>query len=160
MLEGHLLNERYQIKSIIGGGGMANVYLADDIILQREVAIKMLRLEYANDEEFIARFDREAKAATSLSHPNIVNIYDVGEEDHILYMVMEYVDGLTLKEYIQHYEPVDDEKTINIIQQITAEIAHAHENDLINRDIKLQNILIDYFGQVKSKAIGITMTLR
>lgn len=87
MLEGHLLNERYQIKSIIGGGGMANVYLADDIILQREVAIKMLRLEYANDEEFIARFDREAKAATSLSHPNIVNIYDVGEEDHILYMV-------------------------------------------------------------------------
>src|SRR5690625_7998103 len=93
MLEGHLLNERYQIKATIGGGGMANVYIAKDIILEREVAIKVLRLEYANDEEFIARFDREAQSATSLSHPNIVNIYDVGEEDHILYMVMEYVEG-------------------------------------------------------------------
>src|SRR5690625_7089255 len=100
MLVGRLLNERYRIKKTIGGGGMANVYLAEDIILDRDVAIKVLRLEYANDEEFIARFDREAKAATSLSHPNIVNIFDVGEEDHILYMVMEYVDGLTLKEYI------------------------------------------------------------
>src|SRR5690625_6272305 len=98
MLAGHLLSDRYRIKKTIGGGGMANVYLAEDIILNREVAIKALRLEYANDAEFIARFDREAQAATSLSHPNIVNIYDVGEEDHILYMVMEYIDGLTLKE--------------------------------------------------------------
>src|SRR5699024_8903060 len=98
MLDGHLLNERYKVKKAMGGGGMANVYLARDLILDRDVAIKVLRLEYANDQEFIARFDREAQSATSLSHPNSVNIYDVGEEEHILYMVMEYVDGMTLKE--------------------------------------------------------------
>ena len=93
MLEGHVLNERYRIEKTIGGGGMANVYLAQDMILDREVAIKVLRLEFANDPEFIARFDREAQAATSLTHPNIVSIYDVGEEGNILYMVMEYVEG-------------------------------------------------------------------
>src|SRR5690625_4662385 len=100
MLEGRLLSERYRIKKTIGGGGMANVYLARDIILDRDVAIKVLRLEFANDPEFIERFDREAQAATSLSHPNIVNIYDVGEEDHILYMVMEYIVSMSLKYYL------------------------------------------------------------
>jgi len=159
MLEGHLLSERYKIKSTIGGGGMANVYLADDTILDREVAIKVLRLEYANDEEFIARFDREAKAATSLSHPNVVNIFDVGEEDHILYMVMEYVDGLTLKEYIQQYGPVEVEEALSIMKQITAAIAHAHANDLVHRDIKPQNILIDSYGQVKVTDFGIAVAL-
>src|SRR5690625_873699 len=159
MLEGHLLSERYKIKSTIGGGGMANVYLADDTILDREVAIKVLRLEYANDEEFIARFDREAKAATSLCHPNVVNIFDVGEEDHILYMVMEYVDGLTLKEYIQQYGPVEVEEALSIMKQITAAIAHAHANDLVHRDIKPQNILIDSYGQVKVTDFGIAVAL-
>src|SRR5690625_4487938 len=128
MLAGHLLNDRYRIKKRIGGGGMANVYLAEDLILQREVAIKALRSEYANDEEFIARFDREAQAATSLSHPNIVNIYDVGEEGHILYMVMEYVDGLTLKQYIQKYSPIDVHEALDIMKQVTSAIAHAHAN--------------------------------
>src|SRR5690625_3913327 len=117
MLEGHLLSERYKIKKTIGGGGMANVYLARDIILDRDVAIKVLRLEYANDEEFIVRFDREAKAATSLSHPNIVNIFDVGAEKNILYMVMEYVDGLTLKEYIHKNSPIDVETALDIMNR-------------------------------------------
>src|SRR5690625_6103930 len=112
---------------MIGGGGMANVYLGYDQILDRDVAIKVLRLEYANDEEFITRFHREAEAATSLAHPNIVNIYDVGEEEHILYMVMEYVEGLTLKEYIQQNSPIDIEETITIMKQITSAISHAHE---------------------------------
>lgn len=159
MLNGHLLSERYQIIKTIGGGGMANVYLARDIILERDVAIKVLRLEYANDEEFIARFDREAQSATSLSHPNIVNIYDVGEEDHILYMVMEYVDGMTLKEYIQLYGPIEVQEALDIMRQITAAIAHAHANDIVHRDIKPQNILIDTYGQVKVTDFGIAIAL-
>lgn len=159
MLEGHLLSDRYRIKRTIGGGGMANVYLAEDIILNRDVAIKVLRLEYANDDEFIARFDREAKAATSLAHPNIVNIFDVGEEDHILYMVMEYVDGLTLKEYIQRFGPIEVEEALNIMKQVTSAIAHAHANDLVHRDIKPQNILIDKYGNVKVTDFGIAVAL-
>lgn len=159
MLNGRLLSERYQIKEKIGGGGMADVYLAEDIILDRKVAIKVLRLEYANDEEFIARFDREAQSATSLSHPNVVTIYDVGEEDQILYMVMEYVDGMTLKEFIQRYGPIDVPEAIEIMKQITAAISHAHENGIVHRDIKPQNILIDTYGHIKVTDFGIAMAL-
>src|SRR5699024_696547 len=159
MLEGHLLDERYLIKKTIGGGGMANVYLATDTILNRDVAVKVLRLEYANDDEFIERFHREAQAATSLSHPNIVNIYDVGEEDHILYMAMEYVDGMTLKEYVQQHGPIDVSEAIRIMKQITSAIAHAHENNIIHRDIKPQNIMIDTYGNIKVTDIGIAMAL-
>lgn len=159
MLEGHLLSERYKIQRKIGGGGMANVYLAIDTILDRDVAIKVLRLEYANDEEFITRFDREAQAATSLSHPNIVNIFDVGEEEHILYMVMEYVEGLTLKEYIQQYGPIGVEESLSIMKQVTSAIAHAHENNFVHRDIKPQNILMDSYGHVKVTDFGIAIAL-
>lgn len=159
MLNGHLLSERYRIKRTIGGGGMANVYLARDIILDRDVAIKVLRLEYANDAEFIERFDREAQAATSLSHPNIVNIYDVGEEEHILYMVMEYIDGLTLKEYIQQNSPIAVEEALEIMKQLTDAISHAHANGLIHRDIKPQNVLVDHDGNVKITDFGIAMAL-
>ncbi|MEI3606685.1 Stk1 family PASTA domain-containing Ser/Thr kinase [Pseudogracilibacillus sp. SE30717A] len=159
MLEGHLLSERYRIKRTIGGGGMANVYLARDIILNRDVAIKVLRLEFANDPEFIERFDREAQAATSLSHPNIVNIYDVGEENHILYMVMEYIDGLTLKEYIIQNGPLEVHESIEIMKQLTDAITHAHANGLIHRDIKPQNILMDRFGNIKVTDFGIAIAL-
>ncbi|SFB19674.1 serine/threonine protein kinase [Lentibacillus halodurans] len=159
MLDGHLLNERYKIKEAIGGGGMADVYLAKDTILDRDVAIKVLRMDYANDEEFIARFDREAQSAASLAHPNIVNIYDVGEEDRILFMAMEYVDGMTLKEYIQRYAPLDVQEALDIMKQIASAIAHAHANDIIHRDIKPQNILIDTYGQVKVTDFGIAMAL-
>lgn len=159
MLEGHLLSERYRIERTIGGGGMANVYLARDIILDRDVAIKVLRPEFANDPEFIERFDREAKAATSLSHSNIVNIYDVGEENDILYMAMEYVDGLTLKEYILEYGPLPVEKSIDIMKQLTDAIAHAHMNGLIHRDIKPQNMLMDHYGNVKVTDFGIAIAL-
>ncbi|MFC0524090.1 Stk1 family PASTA domain-containing Ser/Thr kinase [Pontibacillus salicampi] len=159
MLKGHLLNERYEIKEMIGGGGMANVYLATDTILNRDVAIKVLRLEYNNDDEFIARFRREAHSATSLSHPNIVNIFDVGEEEHIYYMVMEYVDGMTLKQYIQTYGPVEVQDALDITKQITSAISHAHDNDIVHRDIKPQNILIDEYKQVKVTDFGIAMAL-
>src|SRR5699024_8569458 len=133
MLEGHLLDGRYQIKRTIGGGGLANVYLACDLILDREVAVKVLRLEYTHDAEFITRFEREVQSATSLAHPNIVNIYDVGEESHILYMVMEYVDGMTLKEYIFKNHPLSVETAMQIMKQILSSIATSHNNELLDR---------------------------
>lgn len=159
MLDGHLLSERYRIKQRIGGGGMANVYLARDIILDRDVAIKVLRPEFASDPEFIERFDREAQAATSLSHPNIVNIYDVGDEDDILYIVMEYVDGMTLKEYILEHGPLDVATALDIMEQLTSAIHHAHMNGLVHRDIKPQNILIDRRGKIKVTDFGIAVAL-
>lgn len=159
MLKGHLLNDRYRIIDTIGGGGMANVYLARDTILHRDVAIKVLRMEYANDEEFIERFRREAQSTISLSHPNIVNIYDVGEEEDIYYLVMEYVKGMTLKKYIQKYAPIPIERAVDIMQQIIAAIRHAHENDIVHRDIKPQNILVDEGGKIKVTDFGIAMAL-
>ena len=159
MMHSRLLNDRYRIQEMIGGGGMANVYLGHDIILERDVAIKVLRLEHGNDEEFIARFHREAQSATSLSHPNIVNIFDVGEEEDIYYMVMEYVDGMTLKQYIQHHSPIDISEAVDIMRQVTSAINHAHENGIVHRDIKPQNILIDHYGHVKVTDFGIAMAL-
>lgn len=159
MIIGQLLNERYRIKSRIGGGGMANVYLGYDIILKRDVAIKVLRPEFANDPEFIERFDREALAATSLAHPNIVSIYDVGEEGDIFYIVMEYVDGETLKDYVKKHGKLSVEETIDIMEQLTSAIQHAHENGLIHRDIKPQNILIDRSGKIKVTDFGIAVAL-
>lgn len=159
MRQGHLLNERYKISKKIGSGGMAEVYLARDTILERDVAIKALRREYINDTEFTMRFDREAQAATSLSHPNIVSIYDVGEEEDNLYMVMEYIDGLTLKEYIQQYGPVDVNDAVDIMKQVISAISHAHDNDIVHRDIKPQNILLNNFGQAKVTDFGIAIAL-
>ncbi|WP_256521714.1 Stk1 family PASTA domain-containing Ser/Thr kinase [Halobacillus sp. A5] len=158
-MNNRLLNDRYRVKEMIGGGGMANVYLAHDSILDREVAIKVLRLEYGNDEEFIARFHREAQSATSLSHPNIVNIYDVGEEEDIYYMVMEFVDGMTLKQFIQQKSPIETTEVIDIMRQVTSAITHAHDNGIVHRDIKPQNILIDHYGHVKVTDFGIAMAL-
>ncbi len=159
MLIGKRISGRYKILDIIGGGGMANVYLAHDIILDRDVAIKILRLDFANDEEFIRRFRREAQNATSLVHPNIVSIYDVGEEDSIYYIVMEYVKGQTLKQYIQQHSPVPVETALDIMRQLTSAIAHAHQNHIIHRDIKPQNILIDEHGHVKITDFGIALAL-
>ncbi|WP_108669743.1 Stk1 family PASTA domain-containing Ser/Thr kinase [Peribacillus acanthi] len=159
MLIGKRIYGRYKIIDMVGGGGMANVYLAQDMILEREVALKILRMDFSNDEEFIRRFNREAQSATSLAHPNIVSIYDVGEEDDIYFIVMEYVKGLTLKQYIQKNHPIPVEKTLDIMSQITAAISHAHQNGIIHRDIKPQNILIDDHGNVKITDFGIAMAL-
>lgn len=159
MLIGKRLNDRYKIMEVIGGGGMANVYLAHDMILDRDVAVKVLRLDFANDEEFIRRFRREAQSATSLDHPNIVSIYDIGEEDDIYYIVMEHVSGKTLKQYIQQYAPVEQYNAVEIMNQLTSAISHAHENGIIHRDIKPQNILIDDYGTVKVTDFGIAMAL-
>ncbi|GIN91421.1 serine/threonine-protein kinase PrkC [Siminovitchia terrae] len=159
MLSGKRISGRYNIIKMVGGGGMANVYLARDMILDRDVAVKILRLDFADEEEFIRRFQREAQSATSLNHPNIVNVFDVGEEDNIYYIVMEYVDGMTLKQYIQNYYPISVEKVIDIVKQLTSALEHAHYNHIIHRDIKPQNILIDHDGNVKITDFGIAMAL-
>ena len=159
MLIGKRINGRYKIVEMIGGGGMANVYLAQDMILEREVAIKILRMDFSNDEEFIKRFNREAQSATSLAHPNIVSIYDVGEDQDIYYIVMEYVKGYTLKQYIQYHQHIPIETTLHIMEQITLAIAHAHQHGIIHRDIKPQNILIDEIENVKITDFGIATAL-
>lgn len=159
MIIGKRISGRYKILDMIGGGGMANVYLAHDMILDRDVAVKMLRLDFANDEEFIRRFHREAQSATSLAHPNIVSIYDVGEEDGLYYIVMEYVDGQTLKQYIQQHAPVPVQEALDIMKQLTSAISHAHHNHIVHRDIKPHNILVDSNGTVKITDFGIAMAL-
>ncbi|MBE2912261.1 Stk1 family PASTA domain-containing Ser/Thr kinase [Anoxybacillus flavithermus] len=159
MLIGKRLNDRYKLLQLIGGGGMANVYLARDIILDRDVAVKVLRLDFVNDELFIKRFRREAQAATSLNHENIVTIYDVGEDDGIYYMVMEYVRGCTLKQYIQQHAPLPVQEALRMMDQLTGAIAHAHQNGVIHRDIKPQNILVSEDGTLKITDFGIAVAL-
>jgi eukaryotic-like serine/threonine-protein kinase len=156
---GKRLNGRYKVINSIGGGGMANVYLARDMILDRDVAVKVLRPDFSDDEDFIRRFHREAQAATSLNHPNIVSIYDVGEEDNIFYIVMEYIDGTTLKQYIQRHGPLSNEEVVNIMIQLTSALEHAHDNHIVHRDIKPHNILIDENGIVKVTDFGIAVAL-
>ena len=140
---------------MIGGGGMANVYLAHDEILGRDVAVKILRLDYANNDEFIKRFHREAQSVTTLSHPNIVNMYDVGEEDGIYYLVMEYVPGQTLKQYINQRGMLPIGEALDIMEQLTSAMAHAHHFEIVHRDIKPHNILIRDDGVVKVTDFGI-----
>jgi eukaryotic-like serine/threonine-protein kinase len=159
MINGKRISGRYKIIDMIGGGGMANVYLVHDMILDRDVALKMLRLDFANDEEFIRRFHREAQSATSLAHPNIVSIYDVGEEDGLYYIVMEYVEGQTLKQYIQQHAPLRVDEALEIMKQLTSAISHAHQNHIVHRDIKPHNILVDRKGNVKITDFGIAMAL-
>lgn len=159
MLVGKRIGGRYKILDVIGGGGMSNVYLAHDMILDRDVAIKILHYNFSNEQEMHRRFQREALSATSLTHPNIVSIYDVGEDGDMHYLVMEYVKGQTLKQYIQKYAPLAPTKCVDIMKQLTSAIAHAHQNQIIHRDIKPQNILMDESGNVKITDFGIAMAL-
>ncbi|GAA5346148.1 hypothetical protein PLACP1_23090 [Planifilum fimeticola] len=154
-MEGRKLGGRYEILYRVGGGGMAVVYKAKDLLLNRYVAIKVLNELLSNDSEFIRRFSREAQAAASLSHPNVVNVYDVGREGHIHYIVMEYVEGPTLKEYIQENGPLPPEDAVHIAVQICDALAHAHDNQIVHRDIKPHNILLGYNGRVKVTDFGI-----
>ncbi|MBQ0140303.1 MAG: Stk1 family PASTA domain-containing Ser/Thr kinase [Kurthia sp.] len=159
MLIGKRISKRYKILEVIGGGGMSNVYLAHDMILNRDVAIKILHYNFNNEEEAHRRFQREALSATSLNHPNIVSIYDVGEDEGMHYLVMEYVKGMTLKQYITEFAPLAPKKCVEIMKQLTSAIATAHENQIIHRDIKPQNILMDEEGNVKVTDFGIAMAL-
>jgi serine/threonine protein kinase len=152
---GKILGKRYEILEKIGGGGMATVYKAHCKLLNRTVAIKVLQSQFANDEEFVKRFRREAQAAASLCHSNIVNIYDVGREDEIDYIVMEYVDGQTLKEHINNNGNLSSESAVSIALQICDALEHAHKNHIVHRDIKPHNILITKEGKVKVTDFGI-----
>lgn len=155
---GERISGRYKIINKIGSGGMANVYLAEDLILEREVAVKMLSLDFHGDESSYRRFQREALSTTELTHPNIVNIYDVGEGNNP-YIVMEHVDGLDLKEYIIENHPVPYKKVIKIMDQILSGIAYAHSRGVIHRDIKPHNILIDNEDNVKITDFGIAVAI-
>ncbi|WP_442603903.1 Stk1 family PASTA domain-containing Ser/Thr kinase [Paenibacillus sp. KN14-4R] len=152
---GNTLGGRYEVLELIGGGGMALVYKAQDLLLNRKVAIKVLREQYIHDEEFIRRFRREAQSAASLSHPNVVSIYDVGQEEDTYYIVMEYVEGKTLNELIKEKAPLQVEEAIGIASQICDALDHAHHNEIIHRDIKPHNILIGRNGRVKVTDFGI-----
>ncbi|MCC3379785.1 Stk1 family PASTA domain-containing Ser/Thr kinase [Paenibacillus farraposensis] len=152
---GHLLGGRYEIIERIGGGGMALVYKAQDILLNRNVAVKVLRQQFVHDEEFIRRFRREAQSAASLSHSNVVSIYDVGQEDEIHYIVMEYVEGKNLNEIIKERAPLQVDEAVRIASQICDALEHAHQNQIIHRDIKPHNILIGRNGRVKVTDFGI-----
>ena len=157
--KGQKINDRYEIVKSIGEGGMANVYLANDQILDRKVAIKVLRGDLSSDEKFIRRFQREALSVSNLSHPNIVEVYDVGEEDGAHYIVMEFIEGKTLKQLLKKRETLTITEVVDIMTQLTDGIAHAHESYIIHRDIKPQNIMIEDDGRIKITDFGIAMAL-
>ena len=157
--KGQKINDRYEIVKSIGEGGMANVYLANDQILDRKVAVKVLRGDLSADDKFIRRFEREAQSVSNLSHPNIVEVYDVGVEDGEHYIVMEYIEGKTLKQLLKKRENLTLTEVIDIMTQLTDGISHAHESYIIHRDIKPQNIMIEDNGLIKITDFGIAMAL-
>ena len=157
--KGQKINDRYEIIKSIGEVGMANVYLANDTILDREVAVKVLRGDLSTDEKFIRRFQREALSVSNLSHPNIVEVYDVGEEDGQYYIVMEYIEGKTLKQLLNKRGALTLPEVIDIMTQLTDGLSHAHEAYIIHRDIKPQNIMIEDNGTVKITDFGIAMAV-
>ena len=152
---GMLLSERYEIIDKVGSGGMADVYNAKDTRLNRNVAIKVLKQEYSNDAKFVSKFRVEAQSVAGLSHPNIVNVYDVGEDDTLYYIVMELVEGITLKRFIEKKGRLEINEAIGIGIQIAQGIEEAHKNNIIHRDIKPQNIIISKEGKVKVTDFGI-----
>ena len=156
---GKILGNRYQIIKKIGGGGMAEVYKARCTLLNRYVAIKVLRDEFRNDREFIARFNTEAQAAASLTHPNIVSVFDVGCENGIHYIVMEFVEGVTLKEYIRRNGALPWRQALNFAVQICQAIEYAHKKGIIHRDIKPQNIMVCENNVLKVMDFGIARNL-
>ncbi len=159
MMKGQKINDRYQIIKSIGEGGMANVYLAYDTILDRDVAVKVLRGDLSNDEKFVRRFQREALSASSLSHPNIVEVYDVGEDNGQYFIVMEYIEGKNLKDLLKKRGKLTTTEVVDIMSQIADGLSVAHDSYIIHRDIKPQNIMILENGLVKITDFGIAMAM-
>ncbi|AEV95316.1 Stk1 family PASTA domain-containing Ser/Thr kinase [Pediococcus claussenii] len=157
MTPNQTLNGRYKVIRSLGEGGMANVYLAHDLILDRDVAVKLIRIDMQDDESALRRFQREALATTELVHPNIVGVYDIGEDHGLNYLVMEYVDGENLKQYIHDNFPLDFKQIIKIMKQILNGVETAHLHGIIHRDLKPQNILIDKNGNAKITDFGIAL---
>ena len=159
IMKGEKINDRYQIIKSIGEGGMANVYLAYDTILDRDVAVKVLRGDLSNDEKFVRRFQREALNASSLSHPNIVEVYDVGEDNGQYFIVMEYIEGKNLKDLLKKRGKLTTTEVVDIMGQIADGLSVAHDSYIIHRDIKPQNIMILENGLVKITDFGIAMAM-
>lgn len=159
IMKGQKINDRYQIIKSIGEGGMANVYLAYDTILDRDVAVKILRGDLSNDEKFVRRFQREALNASSLSHPNIVEVYDVGEDNGQYFIVMEYIEGKNLKDLLKKRGKLTVSEVVDIMSQIADGLSIAHDSYIIHRDIKPQNIMILENGMVKITDFGIAMAM-
>ncbi|MBR4672128.1 MAG: Stk1 family PASTA domain-containing Ser/Thr kinase [Bacilli bacterium] len=154
-----MINDRYEVIKSIGECGMANVYLANDTFLDRKVAVKILRGDLSTDEKFIRRFQREAYAASALSHPNIVEMYDVGEDNGTYFIVMEYIEGRTLKQLLKKRGSLTSPEVVDIMLQLTDGIAHAHDMYIIHRDLKPQNIMISDDGKIKITDFGIAMAM-
>ncbi|BAP85573.1 protein kinase [Paucilactobacillus hokkaidonensis JCM 18461] len=159
MTPGYTLNGRYRIKRSLGEGGMANVYLAHDLILDRDVSVKLLRLDLRDDPNTKRRFQREAMAATQLNDDHIVGVYDVGEDNGLQYLVMEYVAGTDLKTYINKHFPIPFQQIIDIMEQILSAVQEAHLHGIIHRDLKPQNVLINEQQQVKITDFGIAVAV-
>jgi len=158
MIVGEVINSRYDIKMLIGDGGMANVYLAYDRILRKNVAIKMLRYELSKDQSFIKRFNREASQVTKLEHPNIVASYAVGDYNGQPFIVMEYIRGKTLKDYLREVGPLTEEEAVYVMIQICQGVHEAHSQGIIHRDLKSQNVMIDDELNVKIADFGIALS--
>ena len=158
MIIGTTINSRYDIKMLIGDGGMANVYLAYDRTLKRHVAIKMLRYELSKDEGFIKRFKRESAQVINLDHPNIVHVYTVGDYKQQPFIVMEYVNGKTLKDYLREHGALDPQTAIHVMTQLAEGVLYAHQNKIIHRDLKSQNIMITEDQVVKITDFGIALS--
>ena len=158
-MNGKLINDRYQLLDKLGGGGMSMVYLAEDTILERKVAIKAISIPQSEKDETMKRFYREVNSATQIVHENIVEVYDVEEDDDNFYLIMEYIDGPTLSEYIHSHGPLNIETAIDFIKQILNGVKQAHEQRIIHRDIKPQNVLINKDKILKIFDFGIAKAL-
>ena len=152
-----LVDGRYKVRHRIGSGGMADVYLAEDTHLGREVALKMLHRRFAQDAEFVERFRREAKAAAGLQHPNVVGVYDRGEHEGTYYIAMEYLPGRTLKEIVSAEAPLNQRRVIDLGTQILQAAAFAHKRGIIHRDFKPHNVIVDDAGVAKVTDFGICL---
>ena len=152
---GMVIGDRYEVLEKIGTGGMSDVYKAKDHKLNRLVAVKVLKQEFSENENFVSKFRVEAQSTAGLMHPNIVNVYDVGDEDGVNYIVMELVDGITLKKYIEKKSRLSVKEAVSIAIQVAMGLEAAHNNNIIHRDIKPQNIMISKEGKVKVTDFGI-----
>ena len=158
-LQGLILDNRYKIISKIGVGGMADVFKGEDTLLGRPVAVKILHSNFAGDDDFVARFKREAQAAGKLSHPNIVSMYDVGFDQGYHYIVMEYIEGETLKEYINRHERISIDNAVKFTIAIAEGLEHAHAMGIVHCDIKPHNVLITKQGRIKVTDFGIARAM-
>lgn len=158
-MTGKILDDRYKLEKKIGSGGMADVYMAKDLLLDRIVAVKILHSNFCEDNDFIVRFRHEAQSAGKLMHPNIVGIYDVGNDQGIHYIVMEFVEGITLKQYIQTHPNIAIDTAVRIAIEIASALEVAHENGIVHCDIKPHNILLTETGKVKVTDFGIARAI-